>query len=92
MPTGRSTWRPPGEPIAITIGEYQDRQISAIEDVIVDYHHALDTRHNGDVAAHNALNAIEAIMGMYWKYESKVTTHSPNCGKGGYCELCGTPP
>lgn len=67
MPTGRSTWKPPGEPIAITIGEYQDRQISAIEEAILNYHNALDARNHGGIASSNALSAIEAIMGMYWR-------------------------
>lgn len=82
MPTGRSTWKPPGEPISIAtrqhqeisaiemalmLREYKDRQLSAIENVIMAYHQALDRRWDGDIAAHNALMSIEAIMGMYWR-------------------------
>lgn len=69
MPTARSTWKPPGEGYYST-NDYHAAQIAAIENVIRDYHTALDNRQHGDVAAHNALSAIEAIMGMYWSLAS----------------------
>lgn len=67
MPTGRSGWRAPNKPIAVTIGEYREYQLDAIEEVIINYHNALDARTHGGIAESNALNAIEAIMGMYWR-------------------------
>lgn len=67
MPTARSDWKGPHHPYSDRTVLNVDRVI-AIEGAILDYHKALDSRQHGDVAAHNALSAIEAIMGMHWRY------------------------
>ena len=44
----------------------QDR-IEALEAALRDYHFALDSRKNGDVAADNLRRRIEEILGMPWE-------------------------
>jgi len=43
-----------------------DPRITAIEQSILDYHYALDTRQHGGVAAANALDAICTAMSLPW--------------------------
>lgn len=38
----------------------------AVRAAIKEYHYALDCREHGGVAAHKALNSIQAALGMSW--------------------------
>lgn len=40
--------------------------LDTVKQAIRDYHHALDTRQHGGVAASNALDAIQGVLGMHW--------------------------
>ena len=42
-------------------------RIAALEAALRDYHFALDSRKNGDVAADNLRRRIEEILGMPWE-------------------------
>ncbi len=40
--------------------------LEAVRNVISDYHHALDKRQHGDIAAFKALDRIQTILGKPW--------------------------
>ena len=46
--------------------------MGAIIRAIRDYHFALDSGRHGGVAAHKALDAIQAALGMPWKQGEEV--------------------
>lgn len=43
-----------------------DPRVSQLYDALHAYHHALDTRQDGGVAANDLVKAVEAILGLPW--------------------------
>lgn len=56
--------------ISDVIGDHalpiEGRQLAAVRAAIGDYYHALDTRQHGGLAAGQALDKIQAALGMSW--------------------------
>lgn len=48
---------------------------SKIREVILEYYRALDQHKHGGIAAHNALDKIQEILGMSWEQGASRDTH-----------------
>lgn len=56
----------------------QHASMDSVRQAIRDYHHALDTRQHGCVAADRALKAIQGALGMYWQPGKELAARQQN--------------
>ena len=46
--------------------EFEDLELVQIKNALTEYHHALDIREHGGVAADDCLKKIQGILNMHW--------------------------
>ena len=66
-----------GSDEANTLATPVTEPLDAIKRAISDYHHALDTREHGGVAADRALRTIMETLGMPWVQNAKASGGGP---------------
>jgi len=58
-----------------------DPRVSRLYDALRDYHHALDTRQHGGVAADQLVKAVETILGIPWTQGATLEAERTENGK-----------